>query len=309
MITKHRVEPLILQQLKHLKNRSDLPEENLNYLYNLEKGWEGERRFDSVLEEISSDCLILNDLLLEVNNTTFQIDSLLICQQAVYLYEVKNYEGDFYMEGDRFYAASGSEIKNPIQQLKRSESLLRQLLQQNGYKFTISASLVFVNPEFTLYQAPLNSPIIFPTQLNRYMKKISNNTQKLNQKHHKLAKHLASLHSIDNSFAQLPPFDFESLKKGVVCPECCSFLKSVNWNFVCDRCGYEERAYVGVKRSVEELILLLPKHKITTRTVHEWCGRIRSRESLKDILCKSYQLVSRGQSSYYIIRKEARARE
>ena len=71
--------------------------ENQNYI-NLEKGYEGERNFEVLLEHHLSEGLILNDLLLEKNNTLFQIDSLLISQNSIYLFEVKNYEGDFYIE-------------------------------------------------------------------------------------------------------------------------------------------------------------------------------------------------------------------
>lgn len=45
-------------------------------LYTLNKGFEGELQFDALLEKLTCDCLILNDLILSLNNQTFQIDSL-----------------------------------------------------------------------------------------------------------------------------------------------------------------------------------------------------------------------------------------
>ena len=45
------------------------------------------------------------------------------------MFEVKNYEGDYYYESDRLYMKPKSEINNPLIQLKRTESLLRQLFQ------------------------------------------------------------------------------------------------------------------------------------------------------------------------------------
>ena len=39
----------------------------------------------------------------KINNTTFQIDTLIIISETIYFFEVKNYEGDYYYESDRLY--------------------------------------------------------------------------------------------------------------------------------------------------------------------------------------------------------------
>lgn len=68
-------------------------------------------------KKLTNDWLIVKDLLLESNNTVFQVDTLLISPETVYLFEVKNYEGDFYIESDRWYTISKTEINNPLLQL------------------------------------------------------------------------------------------------------------------------------------------------------------------------------------------------
>ncbi|MFS0864225.1 nuclease-related domain-containing protein [Fredinandcohnia sp. 179-A 10B2 NHS] len=75
-----------------------------------EKGYQGEVLFDQMMQSLSIEHLILNDLLLEVGNTHFQIDSLLIRQNKIHLYDVKNFEGDYYLEGDKLFTSSGTEI-------------------------------------------------------------------------------------------------------------------------------------------------------------------------------------------------------
>jgi len=141
------------------------------------------------LEKLSGNYLILNDLLLEINNTIFQLDSLLIAQQIIYLFEVKNYEGDYYIKDDQWYSSfSGKEIKDPLLQLKRSESLLRKLLESIQSNFLIKSYFVFLNPEFTLLQASKELPIIYPNQINRFVKKLNPQfLSKLNQRGTKLA--------------------------------------------------------------------------------------------------------------------------
>ncbi|WP_053477254.1 nuclease-related domain-containing protein [Cytobacillus solani] len=132
----------------------------------------GEKMFDEWIQtNLSKDWLVLHDLLLEYNYTVFQIDLLIISPEVIYLFEVKNYEGDFYFNGERWYPISKAEIKNPIHQLSRNESLFRRLLQDLGYKPSTEAKIIFINPEFDLYQAPLNTPI-FPLSAKSICKHI-----------------------------------------------------------------------------------------------------------------------------------------
>ncbi|RKJ31516.1 NERD domain-containing protein, partial [Butyricicoccus sp. 1XD8-22] len=106
-------ELLILDSLSKRMNLSD--QDKLYYL-NLTKGYEGELIFDSLTEDLAEEYLILNDLLLSFNKTTFQIDSLMIGLNKAYFYEVKNYEGDFYYESEKIYKKPKTEITNPLNQ-------------------------------------------------------------------------------------------------------------------------------------------------------------------------------------------------
>lgn len=100
-ILKERDEPKILKHLRLLNQRLDLTIDQKQYLYNLEKGFEGEQHCDEeVGEHVSGECLIINDLLLVINGTTIQIDSLMITAEEVKLFEIKNYKGDYTMQSD-----------------------------------------------------------------------------------------------------------------------------------------------------------------------------------------------------------------
>ncbi|NRD77429.1 NERD domain-containing protein [Bacillus sp. BRMEA1] len=46
------------------------------------------------------------------------MDTIIIFQGVLYVFEVKNYEGDFYYESDRLYKTPMKEVKDPILQLK-----------------------------------------------------------------------------------------------------------------------------------------------------------------------------------------------
>jgi Nuclease-related domain len=297
MLKKARTESNEIKILRSLNTRMILSAQEKQHYINLVKGYEGEVMFDQLIEKLQSEMLVLNDLLLEVNKTYFQIDTLIIGQETIYLFDVKNFEGDYYYESDRFYTIKENEKKDPLLQLKRCESLLRQLLQNLGYKFPTKSNLVFINPEFTLYQAPKNLPIIFPTQVNRFLKKLKQEPSKLNTRHMKLADQLVSLHINKSPYTQLPPYSYGQLKKGITCASCNSFLITIDEKkVVCEECGRQEQIESAVLRSVEELKLLFPDKKITTKLVHEWCKVVDSLKIIRRILKQNYR--SMGKNRY-----------
>jgi hypothetical protein len=260
MFYKKRSEPADLTLLRFLSMRMDLsPEDKNNYL-NLEKGFIGEQKFDVLLESLPKDWLILNDLLLKHKNSYFQIDTTLISQDRIFLIDVKNYEGDFYIEGEHWYTLSKVEITDPLQQLKRCESLLRRFLHDLGFhSLTIESHLVFINPEFQLYQAPKNLPIIFPAQLNRFMNQLKMKKINLKDNHLKLAEQLVASHILKSPFTQVPEYRYEQMKKGIIFWECGSFVEDCQGELiVCNNCGCKEGIQPAVLRSVDELRLLFP---------------------------------------------------
>lgn len=300
MAFKSRTESDELKIWRILNARMDLTEkEKKNYLYK-EKGFEGEVKFDLLTVKLPCEQLILNDLLLEVNNTKFQIDTTIIFQETIDLCEVKNYEGDYLYSNDSFYTLSGKEIQNPLDQLKRCESLFRQLLQSLGYKIPIEGKLIFINPQFTLYNAPQNQSIIFPTQINRFMKKLNSKPSKLSERHKKLADKLISLHQIESPYKRLRPYEFGQLRKWITCASCYSLLTSVRGKkIVCGVCGREETVESAIMRSVEEIRLLFPDKKITTGGIYEWCGIIPSKTMIWRILKKNMKSIGYGQWTYF----------
>ncbi|MCM3708621.1 MULTISPECIES: nuclease-related domain-containing protein [Cytobacillus] len=98
--------------LRVLTIRLELPLKDKNQYLLLEKGYAGELHFDRELQDLHDDFFILNDLLLESSNTHFQIDTLLINGSTLFVFEVKNYEGDYYIENERWYSLlSKTEIE------------------------------------------------------------------------------------------------------------------------------------------------------------------------------------------------------
>src|SRR5699024_8240827 len=88
LVVKRRYQSVNLSILTALNKRMELHHEEKQYLLNLEKGFEGEKQFDRLVEQLTCEGLVLNDLLLTINGTTCQIDSLIVTANTLYLYEI-----------------------------------------------------------------------------------------------------------------------------------------------------------------------------------------------------------------------------
>ncbi len=305
IVIKPRGENIELELLRSLRVHKKLEEEDENNYVSLEKGWAGEKQFDQLLLGLTNECLILNDLLLKVNNTLFQIDSLLITQKKIFIFEVKNYEGDYYIKDGRLHIINGKEIKNPLIQISRSESLFRQLLQELKFNVPVVSHVIFISPEFYLYEAPVNGPYVFHAQLGRFLKKLdAGAASRVSDGQIELAHKLASLHITKNPYSRLPDYTYEELEKGIVCKCGCSFMEVENKNdLICPSCGELENKESAVLRAIREFNLLFPDRKITTKGTMEWCGVI-SKKRVRKILLTNFDLVKKAKASYYVPKNE-----
>jgi hypothetical protein len=301
MLLNARTESEELLIMRRLNARMELSSNEKVRLYNLEKGYEGEVKFDLLAENLLEERYIINDLLLKVNNSYFQIDTLIISQGLIQLLDIKNFEGDWYLNDEILKAVKNErEYKNPVLQLKRCATLFRQLLQELKQNYLVDSSVIFINPEFTLYQSPMDQPFILPTQVNRFIRDLNNTPSKLDEGHKKLAQQILSLHQTKNPFVQLPEYDYDQLKKGLLCKTCMTFSLSMeNRQLVCGKCGGCETFEQAVLRNVEEFKLLFPERKVTTPGIYEWCGMGVSKRTICRVLSNNFTVFGNTSNAYY----------
>jgi hypothetical protein len=302
IVVKARCESEELLTFRSLNVRMCLSFGDAHYYSNLEKGYRGELEFDRMAEShLSDDWIAVNDLLLKYHNKIFQIDSLFVRHGLIFLNDVKNFDGDYIIKDRQWFTAFGNEIDDPLEQIDRCESRLRQLCHNLGFSFPIESRLVFVNPEFYLFQAPLNLPIIYPAHLNRYMNQLNEKTGKLTERDFKLTKKLASLHIRKSPFTNVPPYTYEQLKKGIACASGDGFMRVSNKEkLVCSKCGCVESVETAVLRNVAELKMLFPDLKITTNVIYDWCGGSIRKRRIMGILMVNFNYQGHGKSAHYI---------
>lgn len=296
--------PNELQILTFLKPRTNLRPEIKRQLQQLQNGYAGESQFYKVIKQkLSEHCLPLFNLLLESDGSFFQIDCLILCNDTIYMYEVKNYAGDYYLHNDRWYIVrSKKEIRNPLLQLERSNYLLNELIQKFPARFEIKSYIIFVNKTFMLYQAPLDLPIIFPSQIKRHINILNRQVgpyANLKQQR-RLAEWLIE-QQVEQNFANIPEYSFDSLKKGVFCKKCLRGMTRYKQNrMLCQTCNYTNQIETMVLENIKQFTILFPEMKITTNNIYMWCGKTISRKTILRILKKNFMLISRGKNSYFI---------
>ncbi|HLU20967.1 MAG TPA: nuclease-related domain-containing protein [Bacillaceae bacterium] len=303
MFYKNRTESTEIKMFRSLDGRMQLSPKEKSYFINQVKGYDGEVLFDQQWLTHLPNCTILNDLLLEINNNTFQIDSMIVSDKTNYFFEVKNFEGDFIINDKKWFTVSGTEIQNPLIQLTRSETLLRKLLLELGITTPLVGYVILVNPEFHLYNAPHIPSLIFPNQQSRFLANLSKQLTSPSKKVEKIANQLKAMHITDTRFTKVPSYQFEQLKKGILCGGCGRLIrKSQSGKIVCI-CGAIENSTPAILRSIDEYRLLFPERKITTKDIFEWTGGAVSRKVIWRILKQNFAITGHGKSAHYIIKE------
>lgn len=265
----------------------------------LKRGYEGEVYFDHLLEQLPGGYILLKDLCLNYNDRFFQIDQGLLYNNLFYMYEIKNYIGEYYDQDEKLYHISEKEVDDPLIQLKRSSSLLRQLFHQLGFTTPIVPTAVFPNPEFTLFHAPRTDKIILPSQLGQYIRQF-NQTIPLSPSLQQLSDKLHSLNKKTSPQQTLPDYHYNELKKGMRCPSCSGILKDIAKNScTCRACGEKENLQHVILRNIDEFQILFPNQKITTKIIHDWC-EMDLNWSIRTVLKKNFEKMGANKGAYFV---------
>ncbi|WP_423188888.1 nuclease-related domain-containing protein [Alkalibacterium sp. f15] len=302
MILKHREKSKLHLGLLALDKRMELQDTDRNYLLNLEKGFEGEELFDAYVKKyLIKEVIVLNDLLLTSRTSTFQVDSILITSDTLYIYEIKNYKGNYQMNAGQLTTLTGQEINSPLNQVSRAKTLMKQLIKDLGYGLSVEALVIFVHPTFHLYQAKPSESVVYPNQIEKHFKDINHRLTPLSKEQRYLAQKLVKENRESVPYEkQLPDFEYENLKKTVYCMTCGESQVTVTRKkSCCVPCQNKQALDKTILEHVEEFKLLFPKEKLTARCLYDWCGKQISPRRLRNVCRKHYKKVGTTSNSYY----------
>lgn len=300
MILKTRTKSVTHRIYELLHHRMNLSaKEKRNYEYQV-KGFEGELQFDSFMEPYHESGIVLNGLNLSNGDYEFQVDSCIVLNDVLYLYEVKNYSGSYYYKDGQIYSQSGYLLLSPLGQTDRSMVHFHNKLRSLGFRVQIKPYVVFVHPKFSIHSLPPNDSILFPNQLHSHFQYIFSRSGTPTKKDVQLANHILALHNENYRPKNLPEYRWEDLRKGILCPECFSFEHAdTRQTRFCVACGHKETIADAILRSAKEIWLLFSDMRLTTNLVWEWCGGIYSKERIRIVLKKNFQSHLSRRMTYY----------
>ena len=124
-------------------------------------GKEGELQEKKILNHyLNENDLLLNNLNISIHGRNTELDYVIINNNGVFIFEVKNFSGKLVGNEDdqywnKYKISRGNkeyikEIRNPIKQLKREIYLLKEYLKYYGVDLWIEGYVLFVN---------MNSPV------------------------------------------------------------------------------------------------------------------------------------------------------
>src|SRR5699024_9490795 len=261
--------------LEVLQKRMLLPKSDKLMLERKHKGYMGEKRFATIVKDIIHQRFpVKYSSNLQKDNSHYQVDAMIFMQETIYLLELKNYYGDYiYKNGDFYLNHTNTRIRNPLHQLQRAEDLLRETLHDYAFYPHIQSIVVFVNPEFYLYQAPVQSNMIFPPQIKKFLFQLSKKASYPTIQTKAMIKMLENEHTDETNFNHVPNYTYKNIKKGFLCQNCSAVLQRANQKRMgCARCYQQEEVISVVLRSTFELYILFPELKITTGLIYEWGG-------------------------------------
>ncbi len=292
------------QVLEILLKRRELSNAEQKSLNRLASGYEGEVQFYKMLKQkLHNNPIKLFNVHLKVNGSECQIDALLIFQNEIIFFEVKNYQGDFILEGDHWYTLSKQEIRNPLHQLSRTELLLQQFLTMHNLSLKVRSLVIFMHPEFQLYQTPLDIPAVFHPQLKHFLNQLQNIPCSIEKRHEQIAKLLTSKHESSSAFESVLDYDYESLQKGVFCEKCSGTMNESGLKYMlCSQCLCLEDYSRAILRNIKDLHTLFPNKKITVNIVCEWLNHLISKYKIRKILSNHFTMVGFGRGAHYILK-------
>ncbi|PNY95920.1 nuclease-related domain-containing protein [Mammaliicoccus sciuri] len=292
---------LFLAYIDAFQNRVDELPENIDEQYQVTKqGYEGEKAFAQILESYGAEWW-LYDLQIK-NYNHIQFDFVVITDDAIIQFEIKNYTGDYYFENHKLYRSTGFVSKDLINQYEVAQEGLKRIVEKYKLKRKVESYVVFIHPTFTLHgdlRSRMN--IILKSEVHKIKDMVSQNFKYEENKW--IYCKLKSLHEAFLNTNQIPNLNIEykDLKRGVRCTNCRKLIRvdelfNKRKYLKCHHCKRELNRTNIIIQSLEELYLLKGA-PFSVKEAEMWTGVYRS--SIKRILYKYFIRSGNRKSTRY----------
>jgi hypothetical protein len=309
LIVKRRKVPLTIRKLRALTRRLSPNHPKIPLiikdLKKREAGYKGECSIDFPLSFLQSKSyFIFHDLRLQDQSRFFQMDTLLVSKKFALIIEVKNIAGSIYFDphfNQLIRTKDGKEtaFPDPIVQVNRQESQLRNWFLKNGFpSLPILSLIVISNPQTIIRTSPENRKLHYkvihpdglPSRINLMEHSITESI--LGEKDLKKVVRILNKYHIEAASSILERYNLteEDLIKGVICENCKGFpLIRRHGTWFCNQCQLSNKdAHIQAFRDYFHLL----GSTITNRQLRDFLN-ISSASSTTRIL-QSLKLTSKG---------------
>src|SRR5699024_11099742 len=237
----------------------------------------------------------------------FECDFLLITRYKVYVFEIKNYRGEFvYKEG--FVKINDIQKNfNPIHQTRRNYRNVQEIVSEINPNIQVEGATIFTGINNAVFMESEVSDIkIIPRS---YLKWYIDQIIKEEQENRRLITNqeaiLAQLihYEIKNSFLPeaISKEKMATAKRGICCAKCNSYHVKVNrFNIEC-RCGYKEDREIATLRAIYDYAVLNHDKRLTINHLLHFIDHQVSRTYLLNLLNQYFSAVKKSSESYYTV--------
>lgn len=195
------------------------------------KGFLGEKTIRMLLGTLPKNkYMVLNDILLEKDTRTAQIDHIVVSVFGIYVIETKNYKGwIFGKETDEFWIQNiygqKNRFKNPIRQNYGHIQMLKAFLPEDTH-FPIHSIIAF-SSRCDLKVTCDKTPVLYFLQVRKYILKTGQTPIATIEEARNVAEHIQKVQITDKKkrkqhvhAIQETVYDIQKKEKQGICPKC-----------------------------------------------------------------------------------------
>lgn len=300
--------PSPLEFLTEMNDRDVLDTSQKQELYRLERGVAGEQMVRAYLEEFGQDNWVVLTNLWLYEYGLFEIDCLLLTDTDIYLFEIKNYNGDFKYINSQCYFSEDVISHNPISQTQRCKVNLQNILAAAGIRLNVNAVLIFTgeHADIDIQDYIEDLDVLTINQFRKLIYAIADTErEKLNSGQRKL-NHRRILQIIQRGKRKSPyqpkpltVLEQAKLRKGIKCAKCGQFdLDTARAYLICS-CGLHEPREMAIVRTICEYGLINFDKDLIPSEVCAFFGGDLSLRSCYRYLNKYFKRINNDNSSRF----------
>ena len=294
-----RAKNVKLLQLEILNRRTLLDDEDRKDLNKYRMGHMGELQFDSMIGAFAAPIVHLKDYRFQLDGSAgdkkvgsgpseVQIDNIIISEDQLYTFEIKNYQYDIEYHVDRPWRfAGGREIVNPMNQIDSHRNVLSSMMKEFNMRFNLTANLVFIHPEQTIYNLPNHPNIYTRSNLNKRLRYLLKPNR---YDYSRFIEMLDSKRILKSAYDSDANVTFDELAGGVFCANCDNSIlrREHRDKFVCDECGIAMTSPEVVQQLIGELRIINSAWELNSVMIAKYSGDQFDSSTIRKYRLKGY---------------------